>query len=562
MSSKFDWRTDEEEWDEAPTEETIPAGPSPARRWPLIVLIVAIAFGLISYLTIREVDSRTSAALDAAQANLQASLQQVVRADQEQDPELLRNVLSGRDDNWAAAAELSAEMGSLYQRESFGWQLDSEPRIITQTGTVDLTEYVVQFALDYQVAVRTGALEPLTLNHTARFRQGTDGRWLLTPPDADYWGPTRQRANNAVETTFPEIDAGFGYPFAQEVERLVDRVCNVLAEMDCVPDIIIHVDLSTDPASLTSLVDWQDSLTGRFDFVLPTPSLFGQPTTLLGQTRLRETYLRIIAQGLIGAYADYDCCQHIVFYEWLLQEQLRRLSLGPGHLPRELPGQNGLYQPVPTQLDLETLEKAWDETEPADSDNIRSLLIPLFSFLTREGRTSHTALQRSLLNPDQSFWNWLWSLEDGRHTADGLQRLYAEYAQQQQPLNQQETLLLSCIDQQSSSLELFQFNPHSNELAAVAAAPPQGNAFHLMSSSSGATYVSSLTTPDSNLPFGSWRYLAGELASLLPPAVNNQLLLSVGGVDEAIGYVVEFPADGEEPAGYLYYLDSCTADGC
>ena len=202
MSSKFDWRTDEEEWDEAPTEETIPAGPSPARRWPLIVLIVAIAFGLISYLTIREVDSRTSAALDAAQANLQASLQQVVRADQEQDPELLRNVLSGRDDNWAAAAELSAEMGSLYQRESFGWQLNSEPRIITQTGTVDLTEYVVQFALDYQVAVRTGALEPLTLNHTARFRQGTDGRCpMLITGDQHGKGPTMRSRPPSPKST-------------------------------------------------------------------------------------------------------------------------------------------------------------------------------------------------------------------------------------------------------------------------------------------------------------------------------------------------------------------------
>ena len=98
----FDWRTDEEEsWTPQPEP---PSPPSNRRRRRLLALFIALAaIVLVMAYVYRQAQQRITATEEAVTGDVLASHELVTTAARTGDAEMLRNVLSGSDDEWAAA---------------------------------------------------------------------------------------------------------------------------------------------------------------------------------------------------------------------------------------------------------------------------------------------------------------------------------------------------------------------------------------------------------------------------------------------------------------------------
>ena len=528
-------------------------------RWPVVLLILAVIAGGTAYFISKELSSRTNTVLEISEADLQASFNQMFRADHERDPELLRDVLSGRDPEWADAAQLNAELGNLYRRDDWGWAMQGEPRIISQTLNSAITEYEVTFELDFSVIDSAGKPHLITVEHMALFRKGDNEKWLLAPPANAMWGRRLSSSGNLMDTIYPEVDQDFGRPFAQSVESLVSRTCNQLPELRCSSEIKITVNLSNDLAALRSQATPAGRLAGRLAWDLPAPTLFGRPTTAVGTELLAETYLRVLARGLISEQLAYQCCQQHQQYEWLLDQQLAGIGLGQS-------GERLSFAPS-----FSAYAAGWAGDASVEKPEELGIL---FDFMATRNGLSLTDIQRTLGHRYDSFWDWVWTIEDSRQTPAALERQFGRYVAEtlgSSPTgNRQETLLLSCVDNRAATVGLFKFNPHTNQLSADFNLGDLGTkkaaTLNLVGQRNGIVYLNSVTSEDTATKIENWVLQNNTISSLPLAGAANRLLVTLGGAEQEVAFGLEFTETRltfeAPPRGQLVALTQCQDDGC
>jgi hypothetical protein len=329
MSQKFDWQSEEEDsWDDYASNEVEQGTPTRKRRWLLTLLVIPLLLaGAI--LVFRQLEDYTLAAEMTAENDIISSRNLVQAAAMDADGELLSTVLSGRDPGWTRTQLVLVNSEEFYDREPFGliWQPQVSPIEVQVTVSPDFNDAVVMTRHKYKLADGEERPQDITLEHSSVFRRGED-RWLMAPPIGDYWGEPITINGRFLSLTFPSRDETIGRRLAADLEEVLSSACSNLDGLECGPDTHLFVHLDTDPQSIIDMAKAETRLRITQDLFLPTPTLVGVPIDESGYRALYRGYARSVASSFLGQVAGWSCCDHLLFYQALLDMQLAELGLG------------------------------------------------------------------------------------------------------------------------------------------------------------------------------------------------------------------------------------------
>lgn len=415
----FDWQTDEEDrWEEpeVTAESDVTERPyARSRHWLAtgLVLLVAVGIGSLLYWQLKV---RVDQGAKRVEEDVLATFTLVHSIAQGQDRELFVSVLSGRDPNWTSLQKELMDAGALFDRSAFGFQSDgAEPTIVSVELSPDLMEATVTSEEGYTIDVGNRVTESVRLQQTTVFRLGGQ-RWLLAPPENDFWGDWAVYEGARLRLTYPERDAEIGERLALDLDEKLGQMCSALPGLFC-PPVPFHVHLDRSPAGFLALVD-RPAFWAEGQIVLPAPTLVGLPLDEAGYQALYRGYAAVIVSAAITHLVEWQCCHHALFYEALLDKQLNQLGLRPWPLTA-----GGYETASGTMVDITTVETLWNApyTTTLTAAERWQLRATVDFLLDQATSTSVAQMQRLMPAGPMSFRSWLFTLSQHDPDFDGLE---------------------------------------------------------------------------------------------------------------------------------------------
>jgi len=412
MSEKFDWQAEDDVvWEELPAEEEVQQTSRKRRRWPILLLIVLLLAGA-TVVILRQVNRRVETNNEAMRADILSSRNLLQIAQAEQDEELFFSILSGRDSDWTAAQQDLFQAGLLQDRTPFGLQsqadlntvLASENDSLNITFSPDMLQAEMISEQPFTISIGSGLTETVTLQETSVYRLGRE-RWLLAPPEGDFWGSRESLQGAQLRISFPTRDVDLVNRLLPDLERKMDEMCRTLVDIECPTGRPVEIQFSTDPATLaaTALPQAARQTNNTLRVTLPAPTLVGIPVDEAGYQALFRGYASQLVTALISRFVGYTCCQQLPFYQALVNYQLDQLSLKPW------PVTAADYKKIrDEQMQLTDLAGLWRSEDPDDLlDEEGWRVYVVVDYLIRaDHEISPATLQRELLRRG-SFFGWL-----------------------------------------------------------------------------------------------------------------------------------------------------------
>ena len=480
MPEDFEWHTSEEDtWNE-PSPEVEKARRRSARSL-LVLVVFSLAVGLTGLFIYRLIDQRTADATAAVEANILTTHQLIRQADQQDDLELFRFSLSSRDQAWSEAQEQFLIAGSLLDRPAFnlrpisdgveGLDLESqEAKNVEVVLSPDLSSAEIQFDQAYLIGDGEQAGTTVNLRQTAVYRLGE--RWLLAPPQKEFWGKQESLAGEHLQVTYPERDREVIERLASDLDDLVSEACRKLADLACPETLQIQLHFEEEIGTLSAMGQVSSFLEGDLDLHLPAPTLVGWPLDEASYQVLRRGYGLTLLSALITDRVGYQCCQHGPFYQALLDAQLFELGLGSWPLTKPLQWQQDQLSGS-TLRSLNDVGLFWFSNQFASPIEEIWPVYVLVDFLRHETNLSTADLQRYLVQgSDQGYWDWLqritanlqMSEQDLERAWLGFNQVKFPIRQQMMPASPQQDLQLACRPNRGINASLYRYNFGADEL--------------------------------------------------------------------------------------------------
>ena len=341
----FDWQTEEDsDWDEDAWQEkpeTAVSSKPPWRTILLVVLLLALAGGVIYQQIIRRLDNATS----SVELDIFAAHNLMGRAAANQDVDLGKTVLSGRDMGWSLIQSDLIAAGFLYEHPGLRLVLPEDTtayaplsredeRFIDLTLEPDLNGAELLYARDFQALTDDG-VETVTLQQTAVYRRG-ETRWLLSPPLEAFWGDWQTLELDGISFVYPLRDEALLLQLAPDLQTLLDETCQTLPELSCSTQNPVQIRFDTNPESLLETADPANLYDANLRLNLPTPTLVGLPVDNDGYEALRNAYGANMVSALVGQTVGYSCCRHAPMFQAVLTYQLSELGLTEWPVTQEI----------------------------------------------------------------------------------------------------------------------------------------------------------------------------------------------------------------------------------
>lgn len=575
MTDNFDWQTEDDGgWDtlEAQPQRTTPP---PKRPWPalLVVLVLLATAALVIYWQFnRRIETLTA----TIEADVLSSHNLVNRAVAGQDMELLAPLLSAREPGWTNTYEKLLTQGLFYDRAPFYLPLAAANEAYTDLSVADEAYIRMEVAPDMNAAElhflqeHTLGLgeESVMLEHTAVYRRGRT-RWLLAPPDADFWGDWQTTELDRLTLIYPQRDTAVAQQLAEDVTAVLDNVCRQSSPQTCPADLRLTLRLDTDPATLLAMADPANLYDGNLRLNLPTPTLVGLPIDEAGYQAMAKGYGAAVAATLITYLAEWDCCAHAPVYQAFLEYQLSQMGLRPWPVT---PATHARI--INSGANLDTLFNFWRESSfqpllAADGWQLYAFV----DFFMRQPAAPQAMAILTSFNKPQTLSQWLAGLvgaqqEEGNMVQELLLRDWWLFAHTQLVANQgplpiplpDQDLLLTCSTDLS---EMVTTTLYRYQLAT--------KTWQVEYSVDGLLFSSPLPGDEAvilqTVPLNAelfkpllWRDGIGL------PAVSQDypVSLSWGKMDPTGRYLLVYgvPANGMDPHPMLVDMTACDEDGC
>lgn len=306
--SFFNWQTEEDE-DQLYTEAVIYPHPVKKHGRKLLILFIPLAF--IAAGIYWQLDRRADAQAEVFETDVLAAFSIWQQAVTKSDTEIFDTLLVGTEPVWATGQRSLFSSGQLLGRSSLS--LDpalNENQLIESTGvevnlsgdwtTAEVSFQQVYNLIDHPVETLSSAPQ-INLAQTLYFRRSAD-RWFLAAPPDDYWGEIEIERKPLLTVTYPDRDKTFALRLAQELSADLTAVCRSLRESVCDDRSAIEIRFETvngDPAIWRG---WETTLVDGRVFLVPSPSLIGQPIDDKGYDLLYQRFTQPIL-ALFNAWA-------------------------------------------------------------------------------------------------------------------------------------------------------------------------------------------------------------------------------------------------------------------
>jgi hypothetical protein len=426
MSNKFDWKTEEDfDWDNFQEDPPSKKFPDNRKRW-LTILGIALILSALGAFLYYQVDQRIENNTAAMRSDVISSYNLLRLAELEQDDELFFSLLSGRNDSWTTAQHKLFQLQSLRDRQPFGLKvlpLDTtepdEKNTPTITFSPDLLVADVATLLPYEINIGNGLTETLTLQENVQYRLGRE-RWLLAPPDQEFWGPEESLDGSRIKLTYAQRDKELAERLLPDLDRKLDEMCSTLVDFECENNLLLHLILSTDPQTLVNISRPNAAVpTGQgLEINLPTPTIVGIPQDEVGYQALFRGYAALMATALLSQQSGYECCQKLPFQQALIDYQLSQIALKPWPVSD---ADYGLV--LKEQIHLNDYRPFWGSEDPQDlygPDGWRIYVLVDY-LLNTLPHNNPVILQRELVQ-SSTFAGWLNGLfeTEREHKGPGL----------------------------------------------------------------------------------------------------------------------------------------------
>lgn len=418
MSANFDWQTEEEhDWEVDEQADVEP--PVPGRRpWRFVALLLVVlaAAGAIVY---RQAAQRIYAVTEEVKADVLSSHRLFLFAAVQKDVELASPLLSGRDPQWTEAQRQLVGRGLFVDRSVFGLELPpTDPVPVPGSGqdrdnvaaaditlAPDFRSAEVLYEQDYLVQSDQPGAGTVTLQQTAVYRQGSQ-RWLLSPPEREFWGDRDSVRGDILTVSFPARDRTVARRLADDLDVALSGMCRRLPGIDCPADLSVHLRLDTEPVSLVAAADPATSLNGSLRLSLPSPTLVGMPLDEAGYAALQRGYAVQVISAVITNLVAWQCCEQAPIFQALLDYQLSQLEL------RRWPIATADHQRVlDGAISLVILRAPWWSTTfmPADEPDRLPLYLAIDFLLHHFPSLTASDMQRALAQHN-TLLSWLSAL--------------------------------------------------------------------------------------------------------------------------------------------------------
>lgn len=582
MTNKnFDWHSEEETgWEEKKPAVTT-AVPQRRRWWPTLLLILVTA-GVGSWLILNQVNTRIAATTTQVEADARAAHELVMDAAARRDGELLRASLSGRAPDWYTLQETLTNADAFFGRSLLGLPLAAAQPDTPAQITLDpeFRQAEVSFPRVYLTMNKEGVTQTVTLQQTAVYRRGAQ-RWLLAPPDAEFWGNRQTYAGNYLIMQYPARDGTWADRLAGDLDALLGRTCTTFADLNCT-DERLRLFLDEDASALRVLLDstysWQ---TDALSLHLPPLTVIGMPLDESGYQALYRAYGAQVVTAVISHLVAYECCEHAPFYQALLDYELYQLDFKPWPVGQH--DQRRIFTSQPLMTPLLAYWLATDRTHLKAEDSW--LLYPALDFLLKGQVTDPSttamlpvtpiALQRAM-RPRQSFISWLAityaGLDDSQGSAllRNLEPRWWQYAYTQTLLTQgppprpypQQALLLAC--------EARLDDPAITEIISLQQYDPNAQGWGELEQFVGYGFVTVLPDDETvvrniwQATEETWTLTLWRRSQLTTVDTEAGFAYSLGQMDPLQQQLVVFTIQEEDiyPAINLINLADCAGSGC
>ncbi len=332
----FDWQTEEDgEWEEQTWQDSPKTADSPKPPWRTVIIVVVL-LSVVGVVIYNQVNRRLDDATAAVETDIFASHNLLSRAAAEQDVELGKAVLSGRDMGWSQTQSDLIARGLFLENPGFGLTLAEtetahEPlfredeRFIDLQLDPDLNGAELSYAREF-LAFTGDGLEKVMLQQTAVYRRG-ETRWLLAPPMEEFWGDWQTEEQDNITFIYPLRDAETVSRLSQDLAELITEICEELPELNCSKETTIQIRFDTNPESLLEAADPANLYEANLRLDLPAPTLVGLPVDNEGYQGLLHAYGAKLAAALISHSVAYECCEHAPLFQAAMLYQLSELGL-------------------------------------------------------------------------------------------------------------------------------------------------------------------------------------------------------------------------------------------
>lgn len=400
----FEWQTEEAGWEEIKQPEKRSVVVS--RQLWLFLLPALLILGMIIWGVVQlweNLNERVTEVSSILNEDVVTSVNLTRRAAMQEDLELFVSVLSGRDVIWADQQQKVLQAGLFMERQALG--LDWMPafsQVITTTLSPNLLEATVHIQESYAIHIGNGLTETVRLTHVETYRQGPN-RWLLAPVAEDPSNKMVRYEGAIVTLSFLAQEPAITYQLGRDLDQKVGQLCRQQPELACPIDLTIHLTLLDDLLLLDGITDWQqlvdqDQQANKISLALPAFSVVGTPVDQPSYQALYRGYANIVLSALITDLVGWECCQHTLFYQAILDKQLQQLALKPSMLSTINPTK-------PASLnDLAPLWQVADVQTASGAD--QQQVSNLIELIVRQNPTvSLTEMQRQLMvYEDYQLW--------------------------------------------------------------------------------------------------------------------------------------------------------------
>lgn len=311
---------------------------------------------------------------------IQAHNRVLARQDVEEQYMLMREAAILRDEALFAERAGTPDLGetdrlliaehSWLDREPLGlsWEKAHTP-VISVTLSTNGREATLT-AIESYTAIHAGTGRPeLRMVHSLAF-QWENGRWVYTAPVIAAGDEFLVADRPRVRLSYPAGDAETAERLADNFDALVEQVCTALDDMQCPTQFQLGIQFVVNPSSLLNPAAEAIKLNASDSpQQLPTPALVGRPTEETAYAALLDGYAPLVVRTAVARLAGWACCDGQVFFDVLLDQQLRALGLPAGrpanpdfaHLVRKKVRPDdlfGLWGLAPERISAESLDRA------------------------------------------------------------------------------------------------------------------------------------------------------------------------------------------------------------